>query len=191
MDIKQLVLLAHKKALILKLLLGRKSTKHIRYYKREYLYVVSGREYTLNTVETNSKPYKTIKYNPSNPNEAETYEGVNTETIVIFFIALIGIFSPFIVKIVKNHKTNTIKRKLFILSKRNIIKILTVFLIGYLGLSLILSLKNLFLTPNWSQIVIQYSRLEIFIECFIYIINRFGFKKLTSHFNIFRIYIWY
>ena len=78
-----------------------KGTRKIRYYQRKYVYIVSGQAYTLNIVEVDSNPYKTIKYNPKNPNEAETYEGINTETIVVFFIGLICIFCPFIVKSVK------------------------------------------------------------------------------------------
>ena len=73
------------------------------------------------------------------------------------------------------------------MSKRNIYKIATVCFWGYLGLSVIAVLKEVFLTPNWIQIVTQYSTLEIIIECSIYIIGRSCFKKSTIYFNIFRI----
>ena len=180
------MLLVYKKIHILKVLLGRNGTEHIRYYQRTYRYFVSGQEYTLNVVETDSKPYKAIKYNSSNPNEAETHEGINTETIVIFFIGLISIFSPFILKIINTKKISEIKYKFLRMSKRNIIKIVTVCFWGYLAFSLILVLKEFFMTPNWNQFVMQYSKSEIIIECIIYIIARCHIKKYTSHFNIFR-----
>lgn len=73
------------------------------------------------------------------------------------------------------------------MSKRNIIKIATVCFWGYLGLSLVSVLKEIFLTPNWSQIVTQYSQLEIILECTIFIISRCDIKKSTNYFNIFGI----
>lgn len=181
---KQRQLLVYKRILILERVLGSNEGA-IYYYQRTYLYIVSGQEYTLNTVDYDSKPYKEIKYNPSNPYEAETYEGINTETIVIFFISLICIFSPFILKFIDTKKTDELKQKVLKMSKRNIIKIATVCFWGYLGLSLISVLKEVFLTPNWSQIVTQYSQLEIILECTIFIIGRCDFKKSTSYFNIF------
>ena len=155
------------------------------YYQRTYFYIVSGQEYTLDTVDVDSKPYKTIKYNPSNPYEAETYEGINTETIVVFFIGLICICSPFILKFINTKKTHELKQNVLKMFKRNIIKIATVCFWGYLGISLIYILKEVFLTPNWSQIVTQYSQLEIILECTIFIIGRFDFKKSASYSNIF------
>ena len=159
---KQRQLLVYKRILILERVLGSNGGT-IYYYQRTYLYIVSGQEYILNTVDIDSRPYNTIKYNPSNPYEAETYEGINTETIVIFFIGLICIFNPFILKFINIKKTNELNHKILKMSRRNIIKIATVCFWGYLGLSLISILKELFLTPNWSQIVTQYSQLEIMI----------------------------
>ena len=114
-----------------------------------------------------------------------TYEGINTETIVIFFIGLICIFSHFILKFINTKKTDELKYKILKMSKRNIIKIATICFWGYLGLSLIAVLKEVFLTPNWSQIATQYSQLEIILECTIFIIGRCDFKKSTNYFNIF------
>lgn len=162
-----------------------KGTNNIQYYQREYIYIVSGQEYKLNTVEIYSKPCKTIKYNPINPKEAETFEGINKETIFIFVVGVIGIFSPFILKFINTKKINEIKSKVLRSSKTNVIKIVTVCFWGYLAISLISVLKEIFLTPNWSQIATQYSQLEIIIECSIYIIGRCGFEKSTSYFNIF------
>ena len=88
-------------------------------------------------------------------------------------------------EIKKFEKTDELKRKILKISKRNIIKIATVCFWGYFALSLISILKELFLTPNWSQIVIQYSQLEIILECTIFIIGRCDFKKFASYFNIF------
>ena len=94
---RQRQLLVRKKTHILEPVLGNGGT--IWYYQRTYLYIVSGQEYTLDTVDIDSRPYKTIKYNPSNPYEAETYEGINTETIVIFFCFLNFIFWAFLLSV--------------------------------------------------------------------------------------------
>ena len=104
---------------------------------------------------------------------------------MIFFIGLICIFSPFILKFIDYKKTDELKHKIIKMSKKNIIKIATGCFWGYLGVSLILVLKEVFLAPNWSQIVKQYSQLEIFIECSTYIIGRCHFKKSILYFNIF------
>lgn len=164
-----------------------KGTEHIRYYQRTYLYTVSGQEYTFNTIEVDSKPYKTIKYNSINPNEAETYEGLNTETIVVFLIGIICIFSHFILKFINTKKISELKDKILKMSKRNIIKIVTACFCGYLGFSLVLALKELFLPQNLSQIITQYSKLEIIVECFGYILARCNFKQFTNYFIIFGI----
>ena len=93
--------------------------------------------------------------------------------------------SPFILKFINTKKTDELKHKILKGSKRNIIQIATICFWGYLGLSLISILKELFLTPNWSQRVTQYSQVEMILECTIFIIGRCDFKKLTSYFNIF------
>lgn len=82
-------------------------------------------------------------------------------------------------------KTDELKHKILRMSKRKIIKIATGCFWGYLGISLTLVLKDIFFTPNWGEIVKQYSTIEIFIECFIYIIGRCHFKKSISYFYIF------
>lgn len=183
------MLLVRKKNLILKLVPGSDGIKRVRYYQREYVYVVSGQEYTLNTIEVDSKAYKTIKYNPRNPNEAETYKGINTETIIVFLIGLISVFSPFILKITNTKRINEIKYKLLRMSKRNILKIVTGCFWGYMALSLVLTLKEAFLELNLNQIEMQYFKFEInveFVELVIFIVGRCSFEKFTSYFNVFR-----
>lgn len=157
------------------------------YYQREYTYIVSGEEYTIDCFEAKRKPYKIIKYNPNNPNEARTYEGINIEDIVIFCIGVILICSSFILNIENsNEKLNEIKYKFLRMSKRNIIKFITVCFWGYMTLSLIFTLKEVFFAPDWNQIVMQYSQAEIIIECIIFIVGRCSFRKSTYYFNIFR-----
>lgn len=155
-------------------------------YKRTYLYIVSGQEYTLNSCEFNIFPYKLIKYDSSNPHIAKIYKKNNIE-IVIFFIGLICLFSPLILKFIGIKKINELKYKILNMSKRNIIKITRICFYGYMGLSLIFVLRETFFTPNWNQLVTQYSQSEIILECAISIIVRCIFKKYTCHFIIFRI----
>ena len=64
------------------------------------------------------------------------------------------------------------------MSKRNIIKIATACFWGYLAVSLMFILKEVFLTPDWSQIVTEYSQIEIIIECAIYIVSGLILKNL-------------
>ena len=178
-------LFAQKKIRILEIVIGNGGT---RYYQRTYLYTISGKEYALNTVETNRKAYKTIRYNPNNPYDAETYEGINTETLVIFFIGIICLSSPFILNIantISNEKISKIKYKFLRMSKKNILKIVTISFWIYMAVSLTFTLKEVFLDPNWNQVVIQYSQSEIIIECATFIVARCSFKKSASYFNIF------
>ena len=83
-------------------------------------------------------------------------------------------------------ENNKYANKFFKMSKRNIIKIITIFFWGYLGLSLIFTLKDFFMSPDWNQIVMQYSKSEIITKCTSYIIIRFYIKKHSSNFYIFR-----
>ncbi len=185
--IKQLMLFAQKKIRILEIVIGNGGD--IKYYQRTYLYNISGKEYTLNTVEINSKACKTIRYNPNNPYDAETYEGINTETLVIFFIGIICISSPFILNItntINNKKISEIKYKFLRMSKKNILKITTISFWIYMAVSLTFTLREFFLAPNWNQVVMQYSQSEIITECAIFIVTRCSFKKFASYFNIFR-----
>ena len=78
------------------------------------------------------------------------------------------------------------KYKFLIMSKRNIIKIITVCFWCYMAISLTSILKDFFITPNWNQIAMQYSKFEIIMECITYVIGRFNFRKFTSYINIFR-----
>ena len=180
---KQLVPFAQKKIRTLEIVIGNGG---IRYYQRTYLYTISDKEYALNTVETNSKAYKTIKYNPNNPYEAETYKGINAETLVIFFIGLICIFSSFILNIINKEKISEIKYKFFRMSKKNILKIITMSFWVYMAVSLTITLREVFLAPNWNQVVMQYSQSEIITEYAIFIVSRYSFKKFSSYFNISR-----
>lgn len=143
-------------------------------YKKEKSYELKGWQTETSTCT-----------NPRNPYEAETCEGINIETKIAFFIGLICIFNHFILKFTNTKKINEIRYKILRMTKRNIIKIVTVLFWCHLGTSLILVLKEVFWTPNWNQIVTQYYKLEIILECFIYIVSRCGFKKSTSYFNIF------
>ena len=72
------------------------------------------------------------------------------------------------------------------MSKRNIIRIITLCFWIYLGFSLISILQEIFMSPDWEQAIMQYSKYEIIIRCVIFIITRFHFKKHANHFNIFR-----
>ncbi len=86
----------------------------------------------------------------------------------------------------KDKEITKMKYKFLKMSKRNILKIITCCFWGYLTLSLILTLREVFLSPDWSQIIMQYSKAEIIIECIFFIITRCYFTKCTDYFNIFR-----
>ena len=134
-----------------------------KYYERTYLYTISGKEYKLYTVETNRKPYKTIRYNSNNPNYAETYDGINTE-IVVCFIGLICIFIPYILNntnIINKEKISAIKYKFYRISKKNILKTITIIFWLYMAVSIIFTLKEFMLDPNWYQILAPNSQFEI------------------------------
>lgn len=137
----------------------------------------------------NRKLYENIRYNPNNPKEAKIYEGINTEAIV-FFIGLICLCSPFILKYFNNinkEKLNNIKHKILRVSKQNIEKTITVCFWGYMIVSTILVLKDIFSPQNLSQIAEQYYEIEIIIKLAIFLISRSSFEKFTSYSNIFRI----
>ena len=130
------------------------------------------------------KAYKTIRYNPNNPYDAETYEEINIENLIILVIGLICISSPFLLNIINNEKISEIKYKFFRISKRNILKIITISFWIYMAVSLAFILKEILLNPNWNQVVMQNSKSEIIIECANFIVARCSFTKFASYFNI-------
>ena len=137
------------------------------YYQRRYCYTVDGKEYTLSSSEVNKKPYKIIKYNPNNPNEAKTYELLNLGTIVISLIGLICVFSPFISSMMEKNKekTNDLKYKIFRFSKRNMIKMITICFCLYVVLSLNYAVEEVFLeiglTPSEFFSEVDFSQITI------------------------------
>ena len=62
------------------------------------------------------------------------------------------------------------------MTKRKTIKIIKICFWGYMVISLLFTLKKVFLTPESIQNVKQYSEAEIVIYCCISIIDRSGFK---------------
>lgn len=82
-------------------------------------------------------------------------------------------------------KLQTIKNRLLRMSKRNMIKVITVYFWISIVLSLIFTVKEVFLELSWAQASIQ-SSAEIIIEYSIFIVGRGNIKKYTTYFNIFR-----
>lgn len=145
-------------------------------YYREYKYIVSGQKYVLTNYDAKRTPYKIIKYNPNDPNEARVYESINIDSIVILGIGLILICSPFILNVINEEKVREVKQKFLIMSKRNIIKIITICFWGIMLFSLIVTLNEVFFETNWGQALSQYSKIEIILECFIFIVSRCNIK---------------
>ena len=150
-----------------------------RVYERQYTYIVNGEEYVLDTVENNSKAYKTIKYNINNPKVAKIYTGINLETIIIFFVSLALIFNPFILKMVKIQDKPKLKW-----GKTNITTLVRYCFWGYMAFSIALFLREFFWAPDWSELI-QYSRIEIILKMGMFILARNIWEKYTSYFNIF------
>lgn len=150
-----------------------------RVYERQYTYIVNGEEYVLDTVENNSKAYKTIKYNINNPKAAKIYTGINLETIIIFFVSLALIFNPFILKMVKIQDKPKLKW-----GKTNITTLVRYCFWGYMAFSIALFLREFFWAPDWAELI-QYSRIEIILKMGMFILARNIWEKYTSYFNIF------
>lgn len=155
-------------------------------YQREYKYIVSGQKYVLTSYEVKGSPYKIIKYNPNNPNEAQVYESISISSIIILGTGLILVCSPFILNIINDKKICEIKYKFLIMSKRNIIKIITICFWGIMLFSLIVTLNEIIFEPDWGNVLNQYSKTEIILECSIYLVARCNFKESKTYFNIFR-----
>lgn len=157
------------------------------HYERTYLYTVVGEQYMLTVDEVASTSYKLVRYDSANPNVAEVYEKTNISDIVILVIGLLCLFSPLLLKFVNFEKVAKMKEKSSKFIKRNTSKIVDIFFVAYLGLSLLLVLREMPLTSSdWAQIVSQYTKLEIFFECFTFIIARSNCTKSTCYIDIFR-----
>ncbi len=143
-------------------------------YERKYLYYVSGKEYELNSISVEKKPCKVIKYNPNNPDEARAYSGVtNIDGIVLFFIGLLFMFGPNLLKVDGLRiKLDELKDKFLKISKRNILQVVRICFWCSIMYSLLLSVREIFLEPNWNEITLQYTKLEIIMECIFFIMQR-------------------
>lgn len=154
-------------------------------YNRKYLYYVSGKEYELNDISVEKKPCQVIKYNPNNPDEARAYDGVtNTDGVVLFFIGLLLMFGPNLLKIdairikldeLKDKFLRISKRympQVVRISKRNMLNFVRICFWCSIMYSLSLSVREMLLETNWNEALLQYTKLEIIMECIFFIIQR-------------------
>ena len=72
------------------------------------------------------------------------------------------------------------------MSKRNILRTLTISFWIYMAVSLTFTLREVFLDPDWNQVVMQNSQSEIIKKYVIFVIARCRFKRYAMYFNIFR-----
>lgn len=143
-------------------------------YERKYLYYVSGKGYELNSISAEKKPCKVIKYNPNDPDEARAYSGVTSiNGIFLFLIGLLFMFGPNLLKIDGLRiKLDELKDKFLRISKRNMLQVVRICFWCSIMYSLSLSVREILLEHNWNEVLLQYTKLEIIMECILFIIQR-------------------
>lgn len=150
---------------------------HDNIRQRIYTYTVNGQKYKIIEVEANTKPNKFVKYDPTNPNIAKSYGGnINLDSIVVLLVGFIFVFNPFIINFVNNNeKIYEIKDKIIAMSKRNILKTITICFWIYMFFSVVGTLISIASSPEWSTAILEYSLAEIIMECAIFFIARCHF----------------
>lgn len=150
---------------------------HDNIRQRIYTYTVNGQKYKIIEVEANTKPNKFVKYDPANPSIAKSYGGnINLDSIVVLLVGFIFVFNPFIINFVNNNeKIYEIKDKIITISKRNILKIITICFWVYMLFSVVGTLISIASSPEWSTAILEYSLAEIIMECAIFFIARCHF----------------
>ena len=109
-------------------------------------------------------------------NNYEEYTNDNLVSIIVLCIGILFLISPIALNDKSVEKLKEIKNIILKMSKRNIIKTVKICFWIYLGNSLILILKNIFLVPDWNQIVVEYSKFQIIVEYLVAIFVRCSFK---------------
>lgn len=150
---------------------------HDNIRQRIYTYTVNGQKYKIIEVEANTKPNKFVKYDPTNPSIAKSYGGnINLDSIVVLLVGFIFVFNPFIINFVNNNeKIYEIKDKIIAMSKRNILKTITICFWIYMFFSVVGTLISIASSPEWSTAILEYSLAEIIMECAIFFIARCHF----------------
>lgn len=109
-------------------------------------------------------------------NNYEENTNDNLVSIIVLCIGILFLISPIVLNDKSVEKLKEIKNIILKMSKRNIIKTVTICFWIYLGISLILILKNIFLVPDWNQIVVEYSKFQIIVECLVATFVRCSFR---------------